>query len=204
MQASGKTFRIYSSFIALVTLLPTGSLTASEQIEVGYRDFSYPEGTGSNSKPTGEKPESKLWFNDGVWWGILWSTPKNAYCIHWLNRSTQNWLDTGTVVDPRSKSRADVGWDGTHLYVASHIFAGTGAPVTKASDRGKLYRFSYNVRTKTHTLDAGFPVDVTNGKSETLVLAKDTRGQLWVTYVESNRVMVNHSVGGNDRIWATP
>jgi len=204
MSNSRNKFRIYSLFIALVTLLLTGRLAASEEIEVGYRDFSYPEGTGSNSKPTGEKPESKLWFNDGVWWGILWSTPVNASRIHWLDRTTQDWVDTGTVVDARSKSRVDVGWDGTHLYVASHIYAGTGAPVTKASDRGKLYRFSYDAGTKTYTLDAGFPVDVTGGKSETLVLAKDTTGQLWVTYVESNRVMVNHSLGGDDRNWATP
>ena len=204
MQSSRNRFRISFSFIALVGLLLIGSLAASEEIEVGYRDLSYPEGTGSNSQPTGEKPESKLWFNDGVWWGILWSTPGNAYRIHWLDRTTQDWLDTGTVVDARSKSRVDVGWDGTHLYVASHIYAGTGAPVTKASDRGKLYRFSYDAGTKTYTLNAGFPVDVTGGKSETLVLAKDTTGQLWVTYVESNRVMVNHSLGGDDRNWATP
>ena len=204
MQGSSNKSRIHFLFIAPVTLLLVGSLTASEQIEVGYRDFSYPEGTGSNSKPSGEKPESKLWFNDGFWWGILWSTAGNAYRIHWLDRTTQDWLDTGTVVDARSKSRVDAGWDGTHLYVASHIYAGTGAPVTKESDRGKLYRFSYDVGTKTYTLDAGFPVDITHGKSETLVLAKDTTGQLWVTYVESNRVMVNHSVGGDDRTWATP
>ena len=196
--------RIYFSFIALVPFLLIGNLATSEEIEVGYRDLSYPEDTGGNSRPTGEKPESKLWFNDGVWWGILWSTPGNAYHIHRLDRTTQEWLDTGTVVEPRSKSRVDVGWDGTHLYVASHIFASTGVPVTKASDRGRLYRFSYDAGTKTYTLNDGFPVDVTGGKSETLVLAKDTSGQLWVTYVENNRVMVNHSVGGDDRNWATP
>jgi hypothetical protein len=192
------------SFIALVPLLLIGSLAASEKIDVGYRDFSYPAGTGSNSKPTGDKPESKLWFNDGRWWGILWSTPGSAYHIHYLDTVTQDWLDTGAVVDARSKSRSDVGWDGTYLYVASHIFASTGAPVTNASDRGRLYRFTYNAGTKTYSLDDGFPVDVNLGKSETLVLAKDSTGQLWVTYIENNQVMVNHSVGGDDRTWATP
>ena len=202
MEHPRKGFRV--SFIALITLLILKSLAASEKIDVGYRDVSYPEDTGSNSRPTGEKPESKLWCHDGVWWGVLWSTPGDAYHIYRLDRTTQDWLDTGTVVDTRTKSRVDVGWDGTHLYVASHIFAGIGAPVTKDSDRGRLYRFTYNEGTQSYTLDAGFPVLVTGGKSETLVLAKDSAGTLWVTYVESNQVMVNHSLNGDDRTWATP
>jgi hypothetical protein len=198
-------------FTALIASLLIGGISASEQIQVGYRDFSYPAGTGSNSKPTGEKPESKLWFNDGVWWGVLWSTPGNAYQIHGLDLTTQDWLDTGTVVDARTKGRVDVLWDPTvdtthpdgTLYVASHVYTGTGAPVTKDSDRGKLYRFSYDKGTKTYTRDTGFPVNVTGAKSESLVLAKDATGRLWVTYVESNRVMVNHSLG-DDLTWATP
>jgi hypothetical protein len=202
MERSRRGFRV--SFIAVITLLLIGSLAASEKIDIGYRDFSYPLDTGSNSRPTGEKPESKLWFNEGAWWGVLWSTPGKAYRIHRLDRTTQDWLDTGTAVDDRLKSRVDVGWDGTKLYVASHIYTGTGAPVMKESDRGRLYRFSYDAGTDTYTLDGGFPVLVTRGKSETLVLAKDSTGQLWVTYVENNQVMVNHSVNGDDRTWATP
>jgi hypothetical protein len=191
--------------MALISVLFVKSLAASEKIQVGYRDFPYPEDTASNSRPTGDKPESKLWFSDGVWWGVLWSTPGNAYHIHRLDRTTQDWLDTGTAVDNRSESRVDVLSDGTTLYVATHVFTGTGAPVTNDSERGRLYRFTYNVGTQTYTLDAGFPVLVTGGESETLVLAKDSTGQLWVTYVESNQVMVNHSVlGSDDRTWATP
>jgi hypothetical protein len=221
---SRTTSRAYFPFIALISVLFVKSLAASEKIQVGYRNFPYPEDTGSNSRPTGEKPESKLWFNDGVWWGVLWTTPANdcldenneplgCYRIHWLDNATQTWLDAGTTVDLRSKSRADVLWDPTAvdtthpdgtLYVASHVYTGKGAPVTKDSDRGRLYRFSYNAGTKTYILDAGFPVLVTGGKSETLVLAKDSTGQLWVTYVESNQVMVNHSLNGDDRTWATP
>jgi hypothetical protein len=218
-------FLTYSLFVAGISVLLVGGLAASENIVVGYRDFSYPEDTASNSRPTGEKPESKLWFNDGAWWGVLWiaadptqacdETP-GAYRIQRLDQATHDWLNyAGTVVDNRCKSRVDVLWDPTAvdtthpdgtLYVASHVYTGTGAPVTKDSDRGRLYRFSYNAGTDTYTLDAGFPVFVTSGKSETLVLAKDSTvpGQLWVAYVESNQVMVNHSLNGDDRTWAIP
>src|SRR3972149_2591118 len=44
---------------------------------------------------------------------------------------------------------------------------------------------------------------MTRGRSETLVLAKDSTGQLWVTYVEGGQVMVNRSTGG-DLVWAEP
>ncbi len=201
-----KTSRVHFLFVALASVLVIGGVSASEKIEVGYRDLPYPVDTGSNSRPTGEKPESKLWFNDGVWWGILWSTPFNGYRIHRLDITTQTWLDTGTVVDTRSKTRSDVFWDGTsqHLYVASHVFSSKGAASTSSKDWGRLYRFTYTPGTDTYTLDSGFPVDVTRGKSETLVIAKDSTGTLWVTYVESGFVMVNHSLNGNDLTWATP
>jgi hypothetical protein len=212
MHSSQTGFRICVSFIALMGILLISGLVASEKIQVGYRDFTYPSKTGQNSRPTGEKPESKLWYNDGSWWGILWSTAGKAYRIHRLDLTTQDWLDTGTAVDARRDSRSDVGWDGAHLYVASHIFA------TKAtrdadcfagldnSNCGKLFRFSYNAGTKTYTLDSGLPktgANVRSGKTETLVLAKDTTGRLWVTYVEDNQVIVNYSL--NDGLtWATP
>jgi hypothetical protein len=201
---SQTSFRICSSFMGLMGLLLVGGFAASQEVDVGYRDFAFP--TNSVSRPTREKPESKLWFNDGVWWGILWSgdAETGAYHIHHLDRVAQEWVDTGTVVDTRLKSRADVLWDGTHLYVASHIFTNTGQPVTDPSDRGKLWRFSYDTETRAYSLDDGFPVDVTGGKSETLVLDKDSTGQLWVTYVESSQVMVNHSLNGDDHTWATP
>ncbi len=46
---------------------------------VGYRDFSY--GTVCTATPTGEKPESKLWWNDGSWWGSLCNPTAHRYHI---------------------------------------------------------------------------------------------------------------------------
>jgi hypothetical protein len=203
MQGFAKKLRINMWHIAVIGSLFVGAAGASELIEVGYRGPFYPPGTGENSKPTGEKPESKLWWNDGFWWGILWSTSGNTYRIHRLDPATQNWVDTGTAVDDRPASRADAGWDGQYLYVVSHIFSEEGAPAPPGH-RGELYRFSYSASTKTYRLNGGFPVEVTGGTSETLVLEKDSTQQLWVTYVENGRVMVNHSLSGNHRTWARP
>lgn len=177
--------------------------TDSEPIEVGYQDFPYPSGTGGNSAPTGEKPESKLWWNDGFWWGSLWSTAGNAYHIYRLNPTNQTWVDTGVAIDDRLTSRADALWDGQYLYLVSHVFTTSGTPAPE-NEHGRLYRYSYNPVTKHYTLNPDFPVKVTQGKSETLVLAKDSTGTLWVAYIEERKVMVNHSHNGNDRNWDNP
>ena len=204
MQRTSARLRINCWRIALIGTLLIGGIGVAQTIEVGYRGPSYPPDTGGNSRPTGEKPESKLWFNDNSWWGILWSTKRNAYHIHRLDPVSQQWVDTGTVVDDRSASRADVAWDGQHLYVVSHIFSEIGAPAGPG-ERGELYRFNYNrLRKQPYRLDPGYPVEVTGGTSETLVLEKDSTSQLWVTWVENGQVMVNHSLNGDDRAWGQP
>jgi hypothetical protein len=32
--------------------------------------------------PTGEKPQSKLWFNDGIWWASLFDRSTEEYHIY--------------------------------------------------------------------------------------------------------------------------
>ena len=187
----------------LLAMFGVSVIQASVPIEVGFKDFSYPKDTGGNSEPTGEKPESKLWWNDGFWWGILWSTGGNAYHIHRLELGNQDWVDTGTAVDRRKNTRSDALWDGQRLYVASHVFSTNGQPAP-AGQRGELYRYSYNSTAKTYSLDAGFPVEVNGSNSETLVIDKDGLGTLWVTYTEGQKVMVNRSLNKNDLTWGTP
>jgi len=196
--------RYLPAILAFVALniglgLYRGPATAAPA-DVGFRDFQF--GPDCNSTPTGEKPESKLWWNDGFWWGSLCS-PDNVYHIYRLDTSTQTWVDTGMLIDDRPSSKADTLWDGQKLYVASHLFANSGEPASSPGQWGRLYRYSYNIAAKTYSLDSGFPVEVTRGRSETLVLEKAPSGQLWVTYTESGNVMVNHSVS-DDSAWATP
>jgi hypothetical protein len=197
--------RYLSLVAALVVMLsiaigaPTSPATAAPG-DVGYRDFQF--GSSCNSTPTGEKPESKLWWNDGIWWGSLCATD-NTYHIFRLDLAGQSWIDTGTPLDNRPTTKADTLWDGQKLYVASHVFSSSGSATSSSSQWGRLYRYSYSTATKTYSLDAGFPVNVTRGKSETLVLEKAKNNQLWVTYVESGKVMVNHS-GASDAEWGAP
>ena len=186
--------------VLLVCSVPARAQTP---IVAGYRDFSY--GTVPHSTPTGEKPESKIWWNDGVWWGSLWSVQANGYRIHRFNVGTQSWADTGTAIDSRPNSRADVFWDSDRqlLYVVSHVFSSSAKASTSSSNWGRLYRFSYNSTTQAYALQSGFPVNITRGLSEAVTIAKDSTQRLWVTYVEAGRVKLNWS-GASDFDWGLP
>jgi PKD repeat protein len=161
--------------------------------------------TGTINAITGEKPESKDWWNDGSWWASMWSPSAGAYHIFRLNTADQSWVDTGTQLDNRGSSRADTLWDASSgkLYVSSHVFS-TGS---SSGSPARLYRFSYDAGTDSYALDSGFPVQIGNYKTEALTIAKDTTGQLWATWKQGTTFVVNASVcnpGCNDAVWGTP
>jgi PKD repeat protein len=200
-------------FMLMLGLVFGSSATPAAAADIGFRDFQF--GSSCNSTPTGEKPESKLWWNDNppIWWGSLCATD-NHYHIFRLNLANQTWIDTGTMLDDRPTTKADTLWDNAtqKLYVASHVFTTSGAATSSSSSWARLYRFTYDQLTDSYTPDDLDPtsnvwVNISRGKSETLVLEKAKNEQLWVTYVESGKVMVNHSGGSGlayDGSWGMP
>jgi hypothetical protein len=181
--------------VVIVAGLFLGNAHAALAADVGYKDFSY--GTAV-TEPTGDKPQSKLWYNDGLWWGALWNPTARRYEIYRLDQSTNTWITTGVNIDSRGNTKPDMLWDGTRLYAVS-------APTDTGStdQRALLRRYSYNAATKTYTLDAGFPVQVATKPMETIVLDKDSTGKLWVTFTQGNQVYANHSLS-SDTSWGTP
>ncbi|MDP9483491.1 MAG: PKD domain-containing protein, partial [Chloroflexota bacterium] len=170
--------------------------------DFGHKGHSY--GTGT-SAPTGSKPESKLWYNDGFWWGSLRGAT-GGFFIHRLNPATETWVNTNVAIDSRVGSRADALWDGTKLYVASQNFSEGG---TSTGGTARLYRYSYNPSTDAYSLDGGYPATIrSNVRTETLVIAKDSVGTLWATWTQNsgtNRVVyTNHSLNGDDATWSSP
>jgi hypothetical protein len=177
----------------------TGAAAAEVAPEGQYQGPSY---AGSASSPTGSKPESKLWFNDGTWWSAMNVDDPGSEVgprIFKLNLQTQQWSDTGRQIDSRANVRSDTLWDGSKLYVATHVFSES----PQSGNPSNLYRFSYNSSTDTYTLDSGFPVQINNWRTETLVLAKDSTGQLWATWTQQSQVFVNRTIG-SDTAWGTP
>ena len=166
--------------------------------DAGYRGPSY----GSASSPTGEKPEHKLWWNDGSWWADMWDPVTADHYIHRLDLATQTWSKTATRLDDRSSTKGDVLWDGNglKLYVASHTYTSSAGASTGNS---RLYRYGYSPGTQTYALDPGFPVTIADFKVEALTIAKDSAGTLWATWVQGGQTWVNRTLG-SDLLWGTP
>jgi hypothetical protein len=195
----------------LLSLLATIRPTAAAPADAGFIDHSY--SAPSVSDPTKDKPQSKVWFADGSWWGGLFVTGSNDYRIHKYNASSHTWAATSTVVDERNGSQGDYLWDGSALYVASvNTDSSTGAIL--------VFKFNYDTGSDTYTLDPDFRQDhngdldldpgliVGNGPAETVTIAKDSTGQLWVTFdnpvdATNRKVMVNRSTT-DEQTWGTP
>lgn len=165
--------------------------------DVGIVDMSF--AANGVKSPTGRKPETaKLWFNDGSWWGSIFSRARDAYVIERFDWAAGQWIDTGTIIDDRNIARADVLWDGSHLYAVSG-----GTDPTSSKHAALFLRFSYDRGSHSYSLDAGFPVRLTDAGAETFVLDRDGLGQVWVTFTHDRRVYVTHTLG-DDRSWDAP
>jgi PKD repeat protein len=178
--------------------------------DVGHPDQTF---SGVVNPPTSDKPQSKLWFNDGLWWATMFDSASVSWHIYRLDRSSQSWVDTGTQVDDRPQSLSDALWDGTKLYIGSQYVTISDDTATRPSvaQPARLYRYSYSSATKTYALDVGFPATISNGSSESLTIDKDTTGRVWATWTKvsgssatgfSSAVYVNSSADGST--WGTP
>lgn len=185
-----------ASALMATFLAPLAPHPASAAGDVGYQDFSY----SGASAPTGQKPQSKLWFNDGIWWGSLFSSSRRAFDIFRLDWASQTWSDTGVTIDARSNSQADMMWTGTNLFAVSAVSdqSNSNSPPTSGDLSVRVMRYSYSSAMKTYTLDTGFPVTVANAALEAVVMDMDTTGELWVTWTYKNgsggrNVLITHS-----------
>jgi hypothetical protein len=169
--------------------------SASTPVTVGYRDSSY-LGTGA---PTAEKPQSKLWFYDGTWWGVLFrpTTGGGNFYINRFDWATQAWTDTGVPVDTRSDVRLDTLSDNGKLYVA----ASSASPTVTRDRIARIWRYTYDQPNKMYRADVGFPVVLdADGQIMSITIDKDSTGKLWATYVLNGQVMVTHT-GASDTSW---
>ncbi len=199
--------------LALALALFLGMIVSSSSAQAadsyGYQSISY---SGLANPPTSDKPQSKLWWNDGAWWADMWTTG-TGWQIYRLDRAAKTWVSTGVTNDTRSTTLSDTLWDGNKLYIASHVVTVSGDASTKPSVSGqpaKLYRYSYAAGK--YTLDAGFPTNINNNSSESMTIDKDTTGAIWATWTQvsgssssgySSKVYVNATTPDGTS-WGTP
>lgn len=192
-------FRVtVSAAVAALALL---AAPAGVSADTGFLGPSFDGPSPTPYSPTADKPQSKLWFHDGRWWGSLFNPAgppdgTGGFYIHRLDRSSRTWTDTGALVDDGNSSQADALPVGRKLYMASVR--------PEEPDSAQLTRYSYDSGAKVYRPDAGFPVTIpTPGPVETISLDRDSRGNLWVAFASGTSVYVSHT-SGNDAAFGAP
>ncbi|HET8777009.1 MAG TPA: hypothetical protein VFN76_05040 [Candidatus Limnocylindria bacterium] len=142
-----------------------------------------------------DSAQSRLWFNDGAWWGVFLAKATADQRIYRLDGASQAWSDTGVVVDDRAFARMDVLWDGEALIVAS------AGPQPEPRHALVVNRFTYDVSTQAYRREANFPVPLTGIGVEGVTITRAVDGVLWVAYVQAGRMAIDHSVG-SDLVWS--
>ena len=169
---------------------PAAAAPASVDGPVTYPGFGY--GVAVTS-PTKDKPQSKLWFQDGAWWALM-VTPAAEQVHVFELQDNHAWRDTGAVVDERQLSTADALWDGERLHIATR---------TRESEV-RYVRLSYSPQTRSYEVEPGFPVVLDDAGANSVAIAKDSTGVLWATFVQDDRLLVTHSDGPDGRRWVAP
>lgn len=158
-----------------------------------YRDFAI----SADARPTEREDQSKLWFANGSWWGVLLAPGTSEYRIHRLDWSSQQWIDTGVLVDDRPDAHADALADGATLWIVS---AGEGASSRHAA---RLVRYTFDAAANLYLLDPDFPVQLTDAGVRGITVARDSLDRLWIAYVTEAAVVLNHSQD-DDHVWGEP
>lgn len=189
--------------LAVVSLAAVAALAsaagARAQADIGYEGHSF----SGTHLPTGTKrAENVLWWNDGSWWAHMWDARSADFHIFEFDQAARTWRDTGVLVEPRADTHADVLWDGSRLYIASHKYVSDGSPAVSGHP-SRLYRFSYDRVARRYSLDLGFPVAINNYATESIVIEKDSTGTLWATWQQGNQIYVN-ATAADDRVWGAP
>ncbi len=203
-RASGRRRRFVQRFVASITIgllaagLISGTVAAADPATNGWRGPAY---GGGASRPSSDKPQSKLWFTDGRWFAGMFDVTDREYHIFRLN-ATHDWVDTGTVVDRRDSSHGDYLWNEATqtLYVASV------GPVQAVSGSAILvYRYAYNASSNQYSLASGFPVVVPNTAlgAHTVTLVRDSSGHLWTVWPSGTQVLYSRSTD-DGATWSVP
>lgn len=183
-----------SLILAAISALGVATAAHAQTETVMVKDWDYGPVADSGGAVTGEKPESKLWFAGGRWWSVMVPPGGGPYHFYTLAADGSEWRNQGLGGDDREFTKPDVLFDAAvnKLYVASRD--------ESATERNRLYRYSFDG--SGFTLDAGFPVNISGGGEETLTIAKDSQGTLWIAYTAGSKVKVNRSTT-NDATWGT-
>lgn len=212
---SGRRLATVLLSIGLAAIVATGSVLAGTPVTEGYRDHAY---GGGATRPSGDKPQSKLWYTDEgggavQWWAGMFrysvSPALAEFRIYKLSADKSTWSPTTIFVDRRDASHGDYLWDEATntLYVASVPIPNSSAPfaVPSTPDDVRIFQYTYDPATDTYTQVGGIrsiPGTASTASPEfrggawTVTIDKDSTGRLWVAWPKNTQVMYSYSDDG--------
>lgn len=173
---------------------PTSTAPAGNVVGPGgattFAGFGYKPPVNS---PTKDKPQSKLWYQDGSWWALMVNSATEQVHVFELH-DNHAWRDTGAVVDERQLSTADAFWDEDRVWIASRTRDG----------QVRMICLRYEPTARSYSTEPGFPVVLSEDGASSVAMTRDGTGVLWATFVQGARVLVTNSTGPDGRRWTTP
>ena len=137
--------------------------------DTGFEDFAFGAGVDNNAnRATAEKPESKLWYHDGLWWATLYK----------LGRRRASHLSSRPPKRPGSTRACG----STRGHAAARTSCGTGEALhgvalrrLAAAEPSLALQLRPGVTRPGRS--TGFPGEHHGWRTEALTLAKDSRGR---------------------------
>jgi hypothetical protein len=180
--------------LVVISAMPA-SATPQKLSPSGQLDFVYgasPESSGGTA--TGQKPENKLFYTGGAgepvrWWGVFGTSGAQAPSDGiWLwELVNHGWVARSELPGADVWMKADILFDGSTAYVALR----DNGPAPRQS---LLYRLPY---TGNGTWGAILgPTVITTQNPETLSLARDGAGRLWVSYENGQKIRAGFTAPG--------
>lgn len=132
-------------------------------------------------RPVGDAGQSKLWFHDGRWWGILLA--EREFRIHSFD-PVAGWKDSRVVVDTRPSAHVDVLAEDGRVTTAS---AGRSASERNAVE---IRQYEYDSSARLYRGISGFPVRLTTKGATDVTIDRTADGRLWTAFVIDRVVQV--------------
>jgi PKD repeat protein len=143
------------------------------------------------STTTESKPQSKVWYHDGRWFGIFLDT--QDHYIHRLDNDQWVKLTSNGYVHEQNAAKVDALWNGTRLLV-----------LVGHSSGSQYMEFTYDAATRTYNRVSGFPVNLSLGAGAGWAnLAQDSTGKVWAITRISGDIRVFWTTSSDHTSWSS-
>jgi hypothetical protein len=186
--------------LLVIALVPAAASAFPTKLSPnGQVDFNYGSSVESaGGAATAYKPENKLFYTgDGSsenirWWAVLaTSGPSPAAGVHLWQLVNHAWVESLQLPGADAWAKADTVFDGSTLFVSTRDNKATGGGNPRESD---LYEIPYLGNGSWGSVSG--PFRITTDDLETLTIAKDSTGRLWVTYENGRNIRVGYTAPG--------